>query len=272
LGRLQHPDPEQNARLKNLRVQLVIFLVLTLAPFLFFRFIPRYILGSVIPFALLAALNLNAEFSILRLGRRLGAVFVSFIVLPWLIITIWLQTSSVAVTLTLICYGYFMSTWWRDSEMFPAVVSAALLWLSVVSILLPSFRSNAIPDRIVDRVRNGTVILYKNPEPAFLPIALKQSLIFTTALSPSLGDSLQTKTLWIFVKEKFQQDFERETENLGARAEIVDSYKAFPSMEGMASQFRDRKGFLTRWSEALRRKSLEPFQETFLLYRFAVRY
>jgi len=250
----------------NSKWSLAIFLGLSLLPFFFFHFLDRYILGSMIPAALLCALAFKfADVDRLRLEFRVGMAVSSIVTFLWAGFSWWFQTSIWELSLVLGAYVFFAIIWLRRSRVMLMAVSASLLWMALTGLLLPTFGSNRVPARIVERVKDSRVILYRVPEPAFLPMMLKRSLEFKEELRPGDELNLRGKAALIFVNQRDQKRFEQRAAALRISATLVDSYSSFPSMDGFTGQSRDKTiaGNMTR---ALRTRSLEPIMDTFLLY------
>jgi len=251
----------------NSKTSLMIFLGLSLLPFFFFHFLDRYILGSMIPVALLCALAFKfAGIDRLRFEFRVGMAVSSIVIFLWAGFSWWFRTSIWELGLVLGAYVFFAFVWLRRPKVMPMAVSASLLWMALTGLLLPTFGSNRVRPRIVERVREARVILYRIPEPAFLPMILKRSLEFKEELRKGDELNLEGKTAMIFVNERDRKRFEQRATALEIRVTLVDSYSSFPSMDGFTGQSRD-KTIASNMTRALRTRSLEPIMDTFLLYK-----
>jgi hypothetical protein len=245
----------------------VIYLGLSLLPFFFFHFLDRYILGSMIPAALLCALAFKfADVDRLRLEFRLGMAVSSIVVFLWVGLSWWFKTSIWELGLVLGAYLFLAMVWLRRPKAIPLALSASVVWLALTGLLLPTFGSNKVPPAIVERVKNSRVILYRVPEPAFLPMMLRRSLEFKEELMRRDELDLRGKAALIFVNERDRKRFEQRAAALKIGVMLVDSYSGFPSTDGFTGQSRDKTiaGNMTR---ALRTRSLEPIMDTFLLYK-----
>ena len=266
-GILYRPGPAEELSSGNSKWSLAIFLGLSLLPFFFFHFLDRYILGSTIPVALLCALAFKfVDVDRFRLEFRLGLALSSVVIFLWTGFSWWFRTSTWELSLVLGAYLYFAIVWLRPPKIFPLALSSSLVWMALTGLLLPTFGSNRVPPAIIERVKNSRVILYRVPEPAFLPMTLKRSLEFKEELKRGDELSLKEKPALIFVNQRDQKRFEQRVAALGIKATLADSYGSFPSPDGFTGQSRDKTiaGNMTR---ALRTRSLEPIMDTFLLYR-----
>jgi len=251
----------------NSKRSLMIFLGLSLLPFFFFHFLDRYILGSMIPVALLCALAFKfTDVDRLRLEFCVGMAVSSIVIFLWVGFSWWFKTSIWELGLVLVAYLFFAIVWLRRPRVMPMAVSASLLWMTLTGLLLPTFGSNRLPPRIIERVREARVILYRIPEPAFLPMMLGRSLEFKDDLRRGDDLNLEGKTASIFVNQRDQKRFEQRAAALGIRATLVDSYSSFPSTDGFTGQSRN-KTIADNMTRALRTRSLEPIMDTFLLYQ-----
>jgi 4-amino-4-deoxy-L-arabinose transferase-like glycosyltransferase len=250
----------------NSKRSLMIFLGMSLLPFFFFHFLDRYILGSVIPVALLCALAFKfTDVDRLRLEIRVGMAVSSVIILLWAGIAWWFKTSIWELGLVLVAYVFFAIVWLRRPRVMPMAVSASLLWMALTGLLLPTFGSNRVPLRIIEKVKNSRIILYRVPEPAFLPLMLKRSLEFKEELRKGDELNLERDSALIFVNQRDRKRFEQQAAALAIRATLVDSYSSFPSTDGFTGQSRN-KTIAGNMARALRTRSLEPIMDTFLLY------
>jgi len=266
-GALYRVKPADELSSDNGKRSLAIFWGLSLLPFFFFHFLDRYILGSMIPVALLCALAFKfAGIGKLRLECRLGMAVASMVILLWIGASWWFHTSILELSLSLLAYLFFAIIWLSTPRVVPMAVSACLVWLALTGLLLPTFGSNRVPPRIVELVKESRVILYRVPEPAFLPMMLKRSLEFIEDLRRGDDLNLQGKAAVIFVNQRDQKRFEQRATALDISATLVDSYSSFPSMDGFTAQSRN-KTIAANMTRALRTRSLEPIMDTFLLYR-----
>lgn len=253
--------------IRSRRTMLILWVGLSILPFFFVLTYIRYLIGSLVPIALLcaSALDSNNQGAI-RVHARVAAIVTSLLVLCFAGFTWWFRTSLTEVIIVLGALVIFAAVWWQGSQQFAMAAAAMVLWIAVIGLLYPTLGINAIPARIVKHVEGKPVVLYGDQQPAFLPISIGRSLTVTPVLSRSDLPTETGQPLLIFAMEQDAPSLEDNLKGLGFAFEPVDSYKTLTSR---VSWMRfARKGVTgSEWIEAFRSRSLDPVKLTVNLYR-----
>lgn len=164
----------------NLVRMRVLWLGLTLLPFFFFRSFERYLVGSLVPIALLLALSAE-NFGTFgwRWAARLGFVLTFTAALLVQIGAVAVSGLAPWLVLSLLASGWFCLQWWRANNSNYMALSAAILWSCIIGLAYPHLGINQIPADLIDLVRNHEIVLYDGPQPALLPAVLGRSLVHT---------------------------------------------------------------------------------------------
>jgi len=261
-----HAVPFDLLRIKRPKVTLLLWLGLSILPFVFVKVYVRYLIGSLIPLALLCALMIRANTErAVRVPARLAMIATSFTVLSVATVFWWFRTGVTELGVVLAAYAVFALFWWQGNQLFPMALSAAMLWMTVAGILYPTLGFNAIPARILEAVKGRPVILYRDKQPRFLYIQLGRTLTQkdTLGLSDVLNEGGQSPV--IFTSEEYLADLEHNLTVLGVEFRQVDSYKTLNSRDKWIRFTRTRATW-EDWMLALRSRSLEPVSLTIVLY------
>ncbi len=261
------PAPNDTSVSTSYRSTMLLWLLLSLSPFFFFKFSERYIFGSLIPLSLLCSgIFQSVRVAGVRAYSRLALILTSFAVLLSCALSWWFKTSFGELVVVVIGYVFFAVTWWRGAPFLPMAISSGLLWMTIVGLLYPSFGSNAIPSRILNKLERQAVMLYRESEPAFLPISLRKSLKIVNDIRRddlvhgSVGNS------WIIVGEQNVSAFQSNIRKIEAIIAQEDCYRTLQPVEKLI-QGAWRRTNLTAWNSALRGRSLDPLKEDVCLYR-----
>ncbi len=163
---------------------LGLWLLLSLLPFFFIHVFDRYLLGALVPLAVVCGLALQAG-TPPAWTRRLGSLAPAALALALcLLLWRWNRDMGGGWWLLAPALGYFVWTWWRTSTT-PAslIVSAALLWAAGWGAAFPALGVNAVPQAVLDLVQNRPVTLFMGPQPALLPALAGRALHQTSKLT-----------------------------------------------------------------------------------------
>ncbi|MFQ5992769.1 MAG: ArnT family glycosyltransferase, partial [Nitrospiraceae bacterium] len=258
--------PTNLLEVEGRRTMLILWLGLSILPFLFIKTFIRYLIGSIIPIALLCAamIESNAQRPI-KIHARVGMIVTSFVVLLFAGFCWWFKTPTGGLAAVLVGYAVFTMIWWQGTRLFLMALSATVLWMMLLGFLYPSLGVNEIPPRIFKEVEGRPVILYRGPQPGLLPItmgrSLKQRLVLTTDDVSNKGGPSPL----IFAPEEDAKALERELRTLGVGYERVDSYKTLSSRVWWI-RFAREGATWKDWIHAMRSRTLEPIKRTIVLY------
>jgi len=258
--------PAGDSSWRQTRAFLMLWCGFSLAPFLFLKFSERYILGSLMPIALLTATAFLKGTEEVRIYSRWGIVVTSFVVFSAAVFSWWFKTAFVELIGVVVAYVIFVGIWWHSRGILPMAVSATMLWTALVGFLYPTFGANAIPSSVVERVKGERVFLYREPQPAFLAVTLGRSLERVVRIELRHLQSGNERCPWIFVTEHDRPSLEQELRALGVDPKPVHSYKTLGQVEHVIRSALKPETW-NHWIVAFRTRSPEPIMQSIFLYR-----
>jgi len=261
-----HAVPFDLLRIKRPKVTLLLWLGLSILPFVFVKVYVRYLIGSLIPLALLCALMIRANTErAVRVPARLAMIATSFTVLSVTTVFWWFRTGVTELGVVLAAYAVFAIFWWQGDQLFPMALSATMLWMTLAGVLYPTVGFNEIPQRIFEVVKGRPVIIYKDKQPRLLPVAVGRSLTQRQVLGPSDLASEGGQSPLLFTTEEHSADLEQNLRALGVAYERVESYKTLNARDKWVRYARTRSTW-DDWVLALKSRSLEPVKLTIVIY------
>ena len=245
---------------------LVLWVGLSVLPFFFMESYSRYLIGSLVPVALLCAATMEPmDERRVQIHARFAMIVTSVIVLSFAAFSWWFRTSIGGLVAVLVAYAVFALVWWQSTHLVSMASSAALLWMTLAGILYPTFGFNAIPARILEAVKGRPVILYRDKQPRLLHVQIGRTLTQRHVLSFSDVSSEGGHSPVIFTSEEFVADLEQNLRELGVEFRRVDSYKT-PNARDKWMRFTRTRATWDDWMLALRSRNLEPVSLTIVLY------
>jgi hypothetical protein len=245
---------------------LVIWLLLTVVPFFFFKSFVRYMAGSIVPIALLCGTLIDVKsLEGIRWPARGGMLLAAVIVALFCGFALWFGTATAAPLVTLAALAVFIAVWWRVSNLEQMVITAALLWMLFFGYLYPSLGVNAIPAHVIEYARQREPIMFGNPQPAMLPIVLTKSI---KRPKPMQREDLQMtagREPLIFLEQGYVPVFHRRMQEIGLEVRQVGAFKTLSSRKGWI-KFARKGATFADWKEAIRTRSLAPIQSTIVMY------
>jgi 4-amino-4-deoxy-L-arabinose transferase-like glycosyltransferase len=245
---------------------LVIWLLLTLVPFFFFKSFVRYMAGSIVPIALLCGTLIEMKtLEVIRWPARTGMLLAAVIVALFCGFALWFATATVAPLVTLAVLAVFIVVWWRVSSQEQMVITAALVWMLFFGYLYPSLGVNAIPAHVIEYAREREPIMFGNPQPAMLPIVLTK---YIRRPKPMQREDLQMtagRDPLIFLEQGYVPVFHRRMQEIDLEVRQVGTFQTLSSRKGWI-KFARKDATFADWKEAVRSRSLAPIQTTIFMY------
>jgi len=243
---------------------LLIWFLLTFLPFLFIKSFDRYLIGSLIPLAILIALalpDLRSRWP-LHLGAGLALLFGGGLAA----FTLWFDLGG---GYWLILPGAYLAwAWWRERSTGHTLAAPILYWIALLWGVFPALGVNAVPPAVVDLGRQQPVAMVNGPQPALLPILSGQTHRHYGQIDAfDLAELHATRTP-IFLEE---QDFFRLLPALtagGYQARQLGSYRVLAS-HGSGLRFARVGASLDDWRNALRTRRLDPLQTTVIWFELS---
>lgn len=236
---------------------LIFWFLITFVPFLFLKSFDRYLLGSLVPLALLLALLLDtpsqrpvwafrAGLSVaLLLGVGLSSFSAWFGLSGWW----WLLLPMV----------YLIWAWVLPNRraVVHLLAAPATYWVALLWGVFPGLGVGHIPADIVADAKTHSVAFYDGPQPAMLPILSAQAHRHYAQLS--LDDFTHLGNTPIFAEEAA---FQRLFNQANAAGITLKESRCFLTLASHGSGIRFIKPGATRadWQEAFVRHDLSPLQ------------
>ncbi|HEY6895639.1 MAG TPA: phospholipid carrier-dependent glycosyltransferase [Rhodocyclaceae bacterium] len=230
---------------------LGLWLLFSLLPFFFIRAFERYLIASLVPLALLAALALDSGL-VPRWTRRIGSLLPALLALA-LGLLLWRWQLDGWFLLALALY-WFLRVWWRDEvQPLRLALSAALLWCVGWGLAFPNLGVNAVPDRVVALARQQPVLLFAGPQPALLPILSSRPQHQTSQLT---ANDVSPGTV-ISLRDEDRAALDKQLSALAVRTRPVDSYRALTSA-GSGIRFAREGATREDWRRAWEERTSTP--------------
>ena len=247
----------------KLLILLLVWLLISLLPFFFFRSFTRYMAGAILPMALIiAALPYFASIQKVKPAAWLAILFAVLISLPMMFFIAWFQGAYFMALLGLATLSYFCFTWWRSQNFEKMILSSMVLWLVLLGLVYPRMGINAMPDKALALVKNEQVILFHGPQPALL--AIKSGRAFLRL--KDITADLPLKYTMVYTRAEDSNYLEQQLNAAGIKFQNIYSFKTLSSRSTWVKFAR--KGTKKQdWMEALSTRDLAPIQSTIKLYR-----
>jgi 4-amino-4-deoxy-L-arabinose transferase-like glycosyltransferase len=151
---------------------LIIWLILSILPFLFFKSFSRYLYGCMIPLSLLISMLIIDQQRLqgYRPWLRMGGVLSVLIGTLLIFLIIWFRGWQLFLIAPILFMLAFIFCWWRAKDLLQMSIMSILLWVGIISMVYPALGINRIPDGLVEKVKGEYVVLFAGPQPAMLPI------------------------------------------------------------------------------------------------------
>jgi len=247
----------------KLLIMLLVWLLISLLPFFFFRSFTRYMAGAILPMALIiAALPYFVNIQKIKLAARLAILFAVLISLPMMFFIAWFQGGYFMALLGFITLSYFCVTWWRSENQEKMIISSMALWLVLLGLVYPGMGINAMPGKALTLVRGEQVILFHGPQPALLAIKSGKAYLRLKNITAALPE----KYTMVYTRAEDSGYLEQQLTSADIKFETIYSFKTLSSRSTWVKFAR--KGTTKKdWIRALESRSLEPIQSTIKLYR-----
>ncbi|NOY16016.1 MAG: phospholipid carrier-dependent glycosyltransferase [Gammaproteobacteria bacterium] len=168
----------------NRKKFLIIWLILSILPFFFFKSFSRYLYGCMIPLSLLVSMLIIEQQKLqkYRIWLRLGGVLSLLVGALLITLVIWFRGWQLFLIVPILFMFAFVFYWWRANNLLQMSFISILFWVGIVGMVYPALGINRIPDGLVEKVKGEYVVLFAGPQPAMLPIVAGKGMRDTSHL------------------------------------------------------------------------------------------
>ena len=242
------------------RLVLIWFLA-TFLPFAFIKSFDRYLIGSLVPLAILIALSLPdmrkrwpfrlGLLTALLLGGGLAAFNFWFGRGGWY----WLIPPAI----------YFAWAWWQPRSLGHTMAAPAIYWMILLAVVFPAIGVNAVPENVRELGRRRDVAMFDGPQPALLPILSQRAHRHYGTLDRHDLAELHALNALVFLESKDVPRFRNEVAATGFNAREVGSFRNLAS-HGSGLRFARVGATVADWQEAFATSSLAPLMTTIIWF------
>ncbi len=233
----------------------------TFLPFAFIRSFDRYLIGSLVPLAVLVALalpDMRARWPF-RLGLivalLLGAAFAGFTF--WFGLGGWYWLPLPAL--------YFAWAWWRERTPAHTLAAPMLYWLALLWGIFPAIGVNAVPDEVRQLGRTRDIAMFDGPQPALLPILSQRTHRHYGGLDKHDLAELKALNALVFLESQDIPRFQQAVAAAGLQAKQVGSYRNLAS-HGSGLRFARVGATADDWQQAFATRDLAPLMTTIVWF------
>ena len=270
--RKQPQLPEVANRLNeqfNRKKFLILWLIVSILPFFFFKSFSRYLYGCMIPLSLLVSLlmfekdRLTEYRTWLRTGAGLSLLVAGLLVF----FLIWFRGWQPLLIAPLLFMLAFTLCWWGARNLITMAMMSILLWLGIISIVYPALGINRIPNGLVDKVKGEYVVLFAGPQPAMLPIVAGVGMRDTSRLSTLPAEKLDScKGILIFSPTKHFITARKQLDKLNHSWAELGRYRVLSS-RGSWLRISHEDATTEDWKQAFFNRDLDSLGTDIILVR-----
>ena len=229
----------------------------TFLPFLIIKSFDRYLIGSLVPMAILLAISiphmtqrwpyrLGASVALI-LGGALAGLCYWFHLGGWY----WLLAPA----------AYLSWAWWQDRGIVHRLAAPAIFWIALLWGVFPALGVNAVPDSIVTLGKQQSVAMFDGPQPAMLPILSAHPQRHYAHLDKFDLNELSVSRIPIFVEDKDFVRFQETISGTNYLAKPLGHYQTLAS-HGSGLKFAKVGATNADWKKAFGSRSLAPLLTT----------
>jgi 4-amino-4-deoxy-L-arabinose transferase-like glycosyltransferase len=253
----------------NTKKFLVVWLIISILPFLFFKSFSRYLYGCMIPLSILVSMLIFEKDRLVeyRTWLRTGAGFSLLIggILSFLLI--WFRGWQPVLIAPLLFMLAFTLCWWRARDLLQMAVMSILFWLGIISMVYPALGVNRIPNGVVEKVSGEYVVLFAGPQPAMLPIVTGVGMRDTSRLWSLPEDKRDScNGILIFSPTKHFITARMQLDKLNHRWTELGRYRVLSS-RGSWLRISHEDATLEDWKQAFWNRDLDSLGTEIILVR-----
>lgn len=233
---------------------LAVWFLLTFLPFFFIKSFERYLVGSLIPLAILVGCTLEGARP--AFAYRIGAIVV--LLFGGLLAFLNYRFQYHGWLWVLPAMAFLAWAWWKPRYILCVLAAPIIFWASVLGGLFPTFEINAVPDSIVEIARKQEVAFVDGPQPAMLSILSGRAhRHLREPLDASDVAKLRDRQTPIFMEKRDMERFAASVFDLGGKLSCDLEYKTLAT-HGSGLRFAKAGASAKDWKQALLEKTPEP--------------
>ncbi len=241
---------------------LLVWLLATCLPFLLVRTFDRYLVGSLLPLALLLAWQLRHAGHLPRWPARLGIAIA--ILFGGLLAAFTWRFELGGWYFWLPAALYLAWAWGSPRRQRAHWIAAPLLyWIALLWGLFPAIGVNAVPPQVAELGRSRNIAMYDGPQPALLPILSARPLQHWPRVDAGAATALMAADGLVFVESDDLPRLERQLAEAGLAARIEGEYQVLAS-SGSGLRFARKGAQLEDWQQAWQSRDLAPLMTRIL--------
>ena len=234
---------------------LLVWLLATCLPFLLIRTFDRYLVGSLVPLALLLGWQLRDKTQLplwpARIGMILAILFGGLISLfawrfnlgGWYF---WLPAAL-----------YFGWAWGWPRNTIHWLTAPVVYWVTLLWGVFPALDVNAVPPQVLELGKTRQIAMYDGPQPALLPILSARPLKHWRRVDEETAKNLMAQDGLVFVESGDLPRFESQLAKVGLQAIPQGKYKVLAS-HGSGLRFARIGATRADWQQAWRNRDPSP--------------
>lgn len=236
---------------------LLVWFLATFLPFLLLKSFDRYLIGSLVPLAILTAWALPRieKRWPFRVGLVLALLFGGGVAgfAAWFGLGGWAWLVAPA--------AYLGWAWWQPRPLLHRAAAPALYWCALLWGVFPALGVNAVPDAVLALGNARPVALYDGPQPALLPILTHRAQRHYARLDKYDAAELATTRSLLFAEADDVPRLRQELAGTGYGLNVLGSYGTLAS-HGSGLRFARPGATADDWRQAFNHRRLEPLMTT----------
>lgn len=240
---------------------LILWFAIVFLPFLFLKSFDRYLLGALVPLALLTAHALETSSKRPVWAFRSGLAVALLIGGGLALFSFWFGLPGSLWLLPTALYLLWAWGFPRRRAVLHLLAAPALYWLSLLWGVFPGLGIGAIPPALVEAAKTQAVAFYDGPQPALLPILSGQVHRHYPRLDDASVEHLAQNHTPVYLEETALPALTRDAQAAGHHLSEAACYQALVT-HGSGLRFARPGSQWADWQTAFQTHDLTPLKTT----------